>query len=102
MRRDRFRCQQCGATANLEVHHWTYERFGRELMSDLGTLCYDCHRQVHRESEGDESIISVALRSEGLSSEERPTTQSRRRQRRAASTPVCPSRIGLKLAAAAG
>lgn len=27
----------------LEVHHRTYERVGRELVTDLLALCWDCH-----------------------------------------------------------
>jgi hypothetical protein len=41
-----FRCRTCNASAEeaeLQVHHRTYERFGRELQGDLTTLCADCH-----------------------------------------------------------
>jgi 5-methylcytosine-specific restriction endonuclease McrA len=41
-----FRCRTCNASDSLEVHHRTYERFGRELMSDLTTLCRRCHLGV--------------------------------------------------------
>lgn len=34
-------CKQSSTT--LEVHHLTYERFGRERMSDLVVLCKPCH-----------------------------------------------------------
>lgn len=30
----------------IEVHHNTYVRLGRELLSDLCTLCSDCHAMV--------------------------------------------------------
>lgn len=43
------RCRICnagGGTARLEVHHRTYERLGRERISDLTTLCSKCHRDV--------------------------------------------------------
>lgn len=43
------RCRICNAgrgTARLEVHHRTYERLGRERVSDLTTLCSDCHRNA--------------------------------------------------------
>lgn len=36
-------CRLCGDTSRLEVHHRSYERWGRELPSDLTTLCRDCH-----------------------------------------------------------
>ena len=28
----------------FDVHHLTYERLGRELLSDLQVLCHDCHK----------------------------------------------------------
>ena len=42
------RCDKCGANGCiLEVHHLTYKRLGRERMSDLMTLCSECHDKVH-------------------------------------------------------
>jgi hypothetical protein len=41
-----FRCRTCYASAEeaeLQVHHRTYKRFGREHQGDLTTLCADCH-----------------------------------------------------------
>jgi 5-methylcytosine-specific restriction endonuclease McrA len=41
-----FRCRICNRgreEVRLEVHHRTYRNFGCELMSDLTTLCADCH-----------------------------------------------------------
>jgi len=38
------RCERCWErTRRLEVHHLTYERFGRELLTDLQGLCKPCH-----------------------------------------------------------
>jgi 5-methylcytosine-specific restriction endonuclease McrA len=37
------RCERCGKWHGLEVHHETYERFGKELPSDLTILCKQCH-----------------------------------------------------------
>lgn len=54
------RCEECGYTWELSVHHLTYDRFGgRELPRDLQLLCRKCHekadeerkRQVHLEIE---------------------------------------------------
>jgi phage terminase large subunit GpA-like protein len=40
-----WRCERCGErTRRLEVHHLTYERFGRELLMDLQALCEPCHK----------------------------------------------------------
>lgn len=48
LRLDRYRCQMCGTAKNLNVHHITYERLGNEDMSDLVTLCQNCHEQAHK------------------------------------------------------
>lgn len=47
---DNFTCQDCKAKLTNEtatVHHLTYERFTQELMSDLKTVCYNCHCEYH-------------------------------------------------------
>jgi len=41
------RCEDCGGTKKLEVHHLTYERLGHELPEDLQVLCKPCHRLKH-------------------------------------------------------
>jgi 5-methylcytosine-specific restriction endonuclease McrA len=46
--RDSHRCQQCGATSVLQIHHLTYERRGRELLSELTVLCDNCHTRAHQ------------------------------------------------------
>lgn len=43
------RCQDCGATCDLHVHHLTYKRHGQELPRDLRVLCSRCHRRRHRQ-----------------------------------------------------
>lgn len=49
MQRDRFlnfwghRCALCNGQKNLEVHHRTYERLGREKITDCIVLCHACH-----------------------------------------------------------
>ena len=49
LRRDRHRCTACNSRQNLEVHHRTYERWGRERLSDVYTLCHACHQTFHQE-----------------------------------------------------
>lgn len=44
---DRLQCAMCGTAKNLQVHHITYERLGREELDDLITLCKECHAKVH-------------------------------------------------------
>lgn len=41
------KCDKCKATGSLDVHHLTYKRFGKELLSDLQILCRKCHDEVH-------------------------------------------------------
>lgn len=52
--RDGHRCQVCGKTYNLEVHHKTYTVAGRSIVGHeleylhcLETLCEDCHARKH-------------------------------------------------------
>ena len=40
-------CSVCKSVHNLNVHHLTYERLGREKKSDLVVLCRDCHAIEH-------------------------------------------------------
>ena len=47
LRRAGWRCECCGRCGPLDVHHLTYERFGRESMGDLQALCRDCHDEAH-------------------------------------------------------
>jgi len=41
------KCEQCGGTHKLQVHHKTYERRGDEWPSDLIALCDPCHVACH-------------------------------------------------------
>jgi len=41
------RCQICNRSENLNTHHRTYERLGRELHTDLVVLCENCHGKFH-------------------------------------------------------
>lgn len=51
------KCHDCGAKGNLEVHHKTYRRLGREKMKDLQVLCKDCHKTRH---EGMPRAVSIS------------------------------------------
>lgn len=46
-RRDGFKCVVCGEAKNLECHHITYDNLGAEKVSDLVTLCKECHEKTH-------------------------------------------------------
>jgi 5-methylcytosine-specific restriction endonuclease McrA len=41
------KCECCGATEELHVHHLSYKRLGKEPLSDLKVLCRNCHCNVH-------------------------------------------------------
>ena len=46
--RDGWRCQDCGARKNLQVHHIKpRNRFGEDSMYNLITLCASCHGKRH-------------------------------------------------------
>jgi 5-methylcytosine-specific restriction endonuclease McrA len=48
LRRDGWRCQNCGSLQNLEVHHLRQRsRQGDDGEENLITLCYECHRTTH-------------------------------------------------------
>lgn len=40
-------CALCSSPERVEVHHRTYERLGRELLTDLIVLCEKCHEEHH-------------------------------------------------------
>jgi 5-methylcytosine-specific restriction endonuclease McrA len=49
LRRAGFRCQVCNdGECQLDVHHRTYQRLGREREMDLTVLCRDCHELFHQ------------------------------------------------------
>ena len=50
LRKDKRKCQACGTTENLHVHHVTYDRFTKEHLSDLVTVCKQCHSLIHRQA----------------------------------------------------
>lgn len=41
------KCVECSSTVNLNLHHLTYDRLGKERLSDLVCLCEDCHHKLH-------------------------------------------------------
>ena len=42
-------CRACRTTFGpIQLHHMTYERLGRERLTDLVALCAKCHRDVER------------------------------------------------------
>ena len=41
------KCSLCNGGKNLDVHHRTYERLGKENLNDLIVLCRSCHKLFH-------------------------------------------------------
>lgn len=53
LERDRFECSLCGCPHNLEVHHLKYpDVLGTEPISDLMTLCRECHKKLEDYKKG--------------------------------------------------
>lgn len=48
LKRDGFRCVVCNSSEHFNVHHRTYERIFKEKLSDLTTLCNNCHTIFHK------------------------------------------------------
>lgn len=47
LERDGFTCQKCRKARATQVHHKTYKRMYRERLSDLMSVCDDCHKRIH-------------------------------------------------------
>jgi len=48
LERDGWRCQHCGRSTALQVHHIrSRSRQGDDAAENLITLCADCHFQLH-------------------------------------------------------
>jgi len=58
-RRAGWRCERCGESRPLDVHHKTYARFKKELAKDLEALCRPCHEAHHAKKEGDNMSLVI-------------------------------------------
>jgi 5-methylcytosine-specific restriction endonuclease McrA len=48
LERDGWRCQNCGSSANLQVHHIRKRsELGDDILDNLIALCASCHRNEH-------------------------------------------------------
>ncbi len=51
LKRDGWKCQNCGTSENLHIHHICRRSAqGADVEKNLITLCARCHRQVHLHS----------------------------------------------------
>ena len=41
------KCERCGTTERLQVHHLSYKNLGCEPLEDLQVLCHKCHAELH-------------------------------------------------------
>jgi 5-methylcytosine-specific restriction endonuclease McrA len=56
--RDNWRCQICGCSKNLDVHHKRWRSaLGDDAETNLITLCRRCHQHLH----GSVSKLSLAI-----------------------------------------
>jgi 5-methylcytosine-specific restriction endonuclease McrA len=50
LERDGWRCQNCGAAQNLQVHHIERRsKLGSDTCDNLIALCAQCHASIHKE-----------------------------------------------------
>lgn len=40
-------CLACGSSRRITLHHMTYSRLGREMLTDVCPLCRTCHERLH-------------------------------------------------------
>jgi 5-methylcytosine-specific restriction endonuclease McrA len=53
LERDRWKCQRCGSSVNLQVHHLRYRgRLGSDALDNLISLCIDWHNDEHQKNNG--------------------------------------------------
>ena len=58
LQRDEFHCVICNNPHNLEVHHLRYpDVLGTELISDLMTLCRECHKNLEEYKKGHKASL---------------------------------------------
>ncbi len=60
------KCEKCKTPILLNIHHKTYKRLGRELLTDLITLCEDCHCKLHKELKKKKTIARKTKRNSYL------------------------------------
>jgi len=41
------KCAACNEEKNLNIHHLTYENWGKEPLTELIVLCKHCHEKIH-------------------------------------------------------
>ncbi len=56
--RDNYTCKFCGSKVNLQAHHIVSKaNGGRDVLSNLITVCKDCHAKKHNHMQRKKPII---------------------------------------------
>ena len=50
-------CSVCDGEKELELHHKTYDKLGKEELTDVIPLCHSCHGEVHSWLDADGSPV---------------------------------------------
>ncbi len=50
------KCELCGSTENIHVHHSNYDNLGQEQINDVVVLCEECHAKFHQIHPGQDSL----------------------------------------------
>jgi hypothetical protein len=58
----RYACEECGSPSQLEVHHHTYVRLGKERPGDLRVLCKEHHSAKHSLAKEEPGAALLAAR----------------------------------------
>ena len=61
----KYKCQRCGATDKLEVHHKDYECLYHERLKDVEVLCPKCHPVADSEREEETAYTTYAYKKYG-------------------------------------
>ena len=60
IKKDGGKCKNCGRKFDLEVHHKNYNTLGNEDLSDLITLCKECHDKTTKNARRRRKGIVIA------------------------------------------
>ena len=61
----KYKCQRCGSTKKLEVHHKNYECLYYERLNDVEVLCTNCHLIADSEREYETAYETYAYKKYG-------------------------------------
>lgn len=76
------KCEWCGETGKLEVHHKHYNTLGNESSNDLLTLCQSCHWAADGVRTGDINLKDRLLEPRKKTKEERQRDEDLRPRKR--------------------